>query len=99
MVDCMLSKNCISGDGEADDFAWEVVAVLGPTKAVMQNLGGAFMEEEGSASIQNIDIVPLVVEGREIPGVTVVVARLGGYVKLVPLYWCHCLLRSGTDQK
>jgi hypothetical protein len=73
------------GKGEADDGAWEAVAVLGPTETVLQNLGDEFMEEEGSALIQITDIVPLVVDGGEIPAVTVAVARLGGYVELVPL--------------
>jgi hypothetical protein len=73
------------GGSEADDGAWEAVAVLGPTETVLQNLGDDFMEEEGSALIQITDLVPLVVEGGEIPAVTVAIARLGGYVELVPL--------------
>jgi hypothetical protein len=64
----------------ADDAAWEAVAVFVPTDTILQSLGDGFMEEKGSASIHNIDIVRLVLEVGEILAVTAAVARLGGYV-------------------
>jgi len=74
----------LTGDQEV---AWEAVVVLGPTRAVVDNLDDVFLDEEGgSALLQITDIVPLVVEdGDGPPALTLAVARLGGFVELVPL--------------
>lgn len=78
-------RRIVAGD-QGDGVRWEAVAVLGPSDAVTQNIGDVFMEESGGSSLLRItDMAPLVVETDTVPAASVAVARLGGYIELVPL--------------
>lgn len=72
---------------EGDATVWQAVAVLSPTQAVQENLADVFSEEEGDSALLSVtDLVPLVVELKDrAPAATLVVARLGGFLELVPL--------------
>jgi hypothetical protein len=67
--------------------SWEAVASVGATQIVRERLLDVFSADgEDSALLSVADLIPLVVEvPNHAPIVTMAVARLGGFVELVPL--------------
>ena len=66
---------------------WEAVAMAGATQFVQENLVDVFSDEgDDTALLCVTDLMPLVVEvPNHGPIVTLAVARLGGFIELVPL--------------
>lgn len=75
--------------GEDDIISWEAVAYFGATDAVKESLADVFLEEgsnDGGPLLGVTDILPVALEiPNSCPAVTLCVARMGGYVELVPL--------------
>ncbi|GAX26225.1 hypothetical protein FisN_16Lh052 [Fistulifera solaris] len=81
--DVILYRRLIAGHSGKD---WQAVAILCPSPDVLEELGEdeAYLQE--SLLLRVTDMVPLVVEQMDqIPAVTLAIARLSGFVELVPL--------------
>jgi hypothetical protein len=66
---------------------WQSVATCAPTRQVLSSLDDVF-DEMSSPLLLVTDVVPMVVEfsdQKQVPAVTLAIARLGGYIELVPL--------------
>jgi len=84
--------------------AWEAWACVGPTQDVQDSLGDVFMEENNSAALLAIsDLEPLIVEvPNQPPCASLAVARLGGFLELVPLptaMWYGAALKPAQRRK
>ena len=72
------------------EVGWESVAMLGSTQAVLENVqSDVFCQNaDGSFSSPRLrvtDLIPLIVDMEESAAATLVIARMGGYMELVPL--------------
>ena len=85
-----LPSHTVIADDSHYIVTWEAVAVSGATSVVRESLADLFSEDDddnGETELIRVTAVhPLVVEiPQHAPIVTLVVARLGGFIELIPL--------------
>jgi hypothetical protein len=82
-TDVVLYRRLVAGHSGKD---WQAVAVVRPSSEVMEQLGEEEEYLQESSLLRVTDMVPLVVEQMDqIPAVTLAIARLSGFIELVPL--------------
>jgi hypothetical protein len=81
--DVILYRRLVAGHSGKE---WQAVAVIRPSPEVLEELGEEEAYVQESSLLRVTDLVPLVVEQMDqIPAVTLAMARLSGFIELVPL--------------